>query len=240
MATAPRRDRLQPALLDRLADGLGDLLARRSELRARLAPLLDAGQRAALEEGLDADRLPPTLSRRPGTPFAGLAEPAGSLFDDLMAVEHARRAALDRQGGVTREELHAGVLRNLRDLFATTQAWEADGDGADDALAGLPRVASSVLNYGVPGIAGRVHAPADVERLARALEQAIRRFEPRIRHPRVRAEGPGADGLDAPVAFVLEGELWGHPLPEALRVRTLLDLVAARLELDVPESAGAG
>ena len=54
----------------------------------------------------------------------------------------------------------------------------------------------------------------------------LARFEPRLAGVRVRvetAEG-AADVVRSPVTLVIEGELWGYPLAENLRVRTVLDL----------------
>ena len=55
---------------------------------------------------------------------------------------------------------------------------------------------------------------------------------------RVRAEGHDADlAVRSPVTLVIEGELWGYPLPEQLRVRTLLDLEEGKARVEGAEVA---
>jgi len=74
--------------------------------------------------------------------------------------------------------------------------------------------------------------------LAREIEAAITRFEPRIRGVRVRPEGHETDlAIRTPVTLVIEGELWGYPLPEQLRVRTVLDLEEGKARVEGAEDA---
>ena len=85
-----------------------------------------------------------------------------------------------------------------------------------------------------------MRTPADYEALARGVEAAIARFEPRLRAVRVHLEGHDADAaVRSPVTLIIEGELWGYPLPETLRVRTLLDLEEGRARIEgTAEGAG--
>jgi type VI secretion system protein ImpF len=134
--------------------------------------------------------------------------------------------------------LREAVLRDLRNLLNTTAA-EADPDGGNAVLERFPAVRASVLNYGIPGLSGHVRTMDDLVALAREIEHAIERYEPRLRQTRVRpAEPPaGAGALASPVDLVIEGELWGYPVPEHLLVRTILDLDAGHVEIAGPERA---
>src|SRR5690242_8242785 len=71
-------------------------------------------------------------------------------------------------------ELRRSVLRDLTWLFNTTQLFDAESAEA------WPQVRSSVLNYGLPALAGSHASSLDINRLERALRQAIVDFEPRI------------------------------------------------------------
>jgi hypothetical protein len=44
----------------------------------------------------------------------------------------------------------------------------------------------------------------------------------------------------SPLAFLIEGELWGYPLSEQLYLRTVLDLEEGRATRPEPVAAGGG
>jgi type VI secretion system protein ImpF len=237
MTNSYLKERLQPALLDRLADDLGHALTLLAESRQRLETGMDADQRTALATLLDAERLPADLSSPEirKTPLARLDTPSGDLLIQVISLERMRRAELGRHAGLSAEQLRASVLRNLQDLFAATGAEHEMvlvNDELVEVFSGLPAVRDSVLNFGIPPIAGRHHTQADLPALARGLERAVRRHEPRIRHVRATVDTPSDDAAVNPVTFVLSGELWGYPLPEMLRIRTVLDLLSARLTVE--------
>lgn len=237
------RERLQPSLLDRLRDDLATTLSRLPARHAAMEQALDADQRAALARLLADER---RLELRPPTPaelapFADLAGDVRDQLDDLIGLELARRHELRRSIALGMGELRAAVLRDLACLLNSEQAeglvLEEEGEPIA-AFAGLPHARASVLNYGIPPLAGRVRTTADYETLAREVETALARFEPRLREVKVRVEGHEADlAVRSPVTLLIEGELWGYPLAEALRVRTLLDLEQGRAEVEGAEAA---
>ena len=233
------KDRLQPSLLDRLEDGLAPTLSRLGEARSALDSLLDDTQRAALAELLDGGRFD---ERRPDLDgvgaFAGLGGEGRALLERVLDLEGARRLELRRTVVLSSQELRRSVLRDLQSLLNTTAAEEEPEDGGESALSRHPAAQSSVLNYGIPALAGRVRTLDDFADLAQRIERAIERHEPRLRHVRVRPAESGAEGVNAltnPLDLVIEGELWGHPLSEHLLVRTILDLDAGRVEVADPE-----
>lgn len=230
MAEPFPRERLQPSLLDRLNDDLASALGRLRERRGWLERRLSPEQRGALDRLLADERLDErTLHPADLVPFAGLDRDGTDLLHEVVGLEAARRGETRRNVALGMTELRAAVLRDLAYLLNTGNAGELPLDEAGElvpAFAGLPRCRDSVVNYGIPALAGRVRTPADYETLAREVEAAIGRFEPRLAGVRVRvetAEG-AADVVRSPVTLVIEGELWGYPLAENLRVRTVLDL----------------
>ena len=106
-------------------------------------------------------------------------------------------------------------------------------EGPPIALAAWEHVRGSVLNYGVPALAGRMRTAEEFTALAGAVEEAIMRFEPCLRQVRVSlgesAEHAGL--LTSPFEMLIEGELWGYPLPEQLVVRTVIDLDLGRVQV---------
>jgi len=219
---------LQPALLDRLADTLGQTVSALAEARQRLDAVLGPEHRVTLGELLTGDRLP---ARVPENVFTGLDPDTMALVTRALDLERTRRTELMRDAGISMQQLRRSVLRNLCHLFAATYQ-EQD---YDSLLADFPTIRDSVVNFGIPPLAGRLRTLTDLERLAQGLEQAVNRFEPRIHHASVTVgdgEQNGDRDSSLPVAFVLRGELWGYPVHEALQVRTVLDPIEARLTLE--------
>jgi type VI secretion system protein ImpF len=239
MPSAYPRDRLQPSLLDRLDDGLAPTLSRLGEARRALDSALDDAQRAALAELLKDERFE---EGRPGADrmaaFAGLDSEERALLDRVLELESARRIELRRTVVLSTRELRRSVLRDLQSLLNTTAAETEPEDGGETAFSRHPAAQASVLNYGIPALAGRIRTVDDFVELAGRIERAIERFEPRLRQVRVRpaeALAPGSAALANPLDLVIEGELWGHPVAEHLLVRTVLDLDAGRVEIADPE-----
>jgi len=240
MPSSYSRERLQPSLLDRLDDSLAPVLLQLGQDRRALEQLLDGPQRAALASLLNNEHFD---RRSPGPdvvgPFASLGQEARMLLDRVLRLEDARRQQIRRTVLLSAAELRAAVLRDLRSLLNTTAA-EALPDEGRAALLRYPAVLSSVVNYGIPALAGHVRTMDDFLELAQQIERAIECYEPRLRHVRVRptddaALAPGL--IPSPLDLVIEGELWGYPVPEHLLVRTILDLDAGHVDIIAPEQA---
>jgi type VI secretion system protein ImpF len=234
MADAFAQDRLQPSLFDRLNDELATSLIQLAQDRRTLDPMLDDVQRQTLSALLADERLerrPPAANGLP--PFATLTEDGRVMLDRIITIEISRRQQNRRLAVLTPQELRAVVLRDLQNLLNTTCA-DADLHEDGKSLAPCPTVQASVLNYGVPSLAGRIRTTDDVIDLAQDIERAIERFEPRVRQIRVRvADVNAAEGqaLSSPLELIIEGELWGYPVAEHLRVHTVLDLDAGHAEV---------
>jgi type VI secretion system protein ImpF len=143
-----------------------------------------------------------------------------SLLDRLTdnAPEY-RRESLDQQT-LTMQQLRQAVLRDLAWLLNTTHL------AATEDLKDTPRVAASVLNFGVPGFTGMVAGTARISGLEAAIADAIRRFEPRIRPAslRVRAREASEDHAVPTLVFDIQGELWAQPVPQQLFLETSIDI----------------
>jgi type VI secretion system protein ImpF len=227
------KERLQPALLDRLTDEVRSIERELARDRAELLPRLDAAEKAALARLLDPERR--TL-RPPGAaelqPFARLDAATLALLERVVAREQQRQFELRQHHVISAERLRALVLRDLTWLFNTERlAWRplaGEGTAAAAALAldGFPEVARSVVNYGIPSLSGKVGAGMSVELLEREVRDAIRAFEPRLRADTVRVKAvldPERMSRNT-LAFEIEAELWAEPLPLRLWLRTLIDL----------------
>jgi type VI secretion system protein ImpF len=115
----------------------------------------------------------------------------------------------------------------------------AQGIGSSQDIARYPRVAASVLNFGFPELAGKSASNVDVARIERLMADAIRAFEPRILPGTLRVSATRSGettGQHNAIAFIVEGDLHAHPVPERLYLRTELDLEAGKV--NVSEQVG--
>ncbi|WVV48027.1 type VI secretion system baseplate subunit TssE [Pseudomonas sp. NA13] len=115
-------------------------------------------------------------------------------------------------------QLKASVLRDLAWLLNTTSLLDADATLHTPA-------GTSVVNFGLPALAGNSASNVDVSALETSIHQAIATFEPRIlRHTlRVRARATAEMNHNA-LSFEIEGDLWAQPVPLRLMLQTDLDL----------------
>lgn len=157
-----------------------------------------------------------------------------SLLDRLTdnAPEHTRETLEQQTLGMS--QLRAAVLRDLAWLLNTTNL------AADDDLSGVPLVAKSTVNYGIPGFAGMIGTTHKLTTLEGAIAEAVRTFEPRIRPETltVRLRPAADDHPTGAIVFEIQGELWAQPVPQQLFLETAIEL-ETRLAV-VTETRGRG
>jgi type VI secretion system protein ImpF len=113
------------------------------------------------------------------------------------------------------------VLRDLSWLFNTT-AFESVQD-----LSAYPEARRSVLNYGVPDIAGIGATHSFAVGLLRALRRTVEVYEPRIIPGTLEISIPDESrDMEAVVLFDIRGELWAHPMPIELYMRTQVNVAS--------------
>jgi type VI secretion system protein ImpF len=117
-------------------------------------------------------------------------------------------------------------MRRLRDYVCRDLAALLNCASLDAVvdLSPYPHVQASVLNFGMPSLAGRTARAVDPQQIAATIEAAVRRFEPRLSATRVTAE-MGEEGTETHVlSFRIEAQLWSHPAPQHLVLRTSIDV----------------
>jgi type VI secretion system protein ImpF len=140
-----------------------------------------------------------------------------SLLDRLVDDEPGRATEARENRAASLQKLRDNVLRDLNWLFNATQSSiEFDGDTL---------LSGSVINYGMPPLAGRPASQYDLGELSRVLREVIMRFEPRIiAHTlKVSAERNKGDTHNV-LGFRIEGQLWSQPIPLEIYMRTEIDL----------------
>ena len=157
-----------------------------------------------------------------------------SLLDRLTDDEPERATEPRESRVLSPARLRECVRRDLTWLFNTTHLQSLQN------LDELPLVARSVLNYGIPDLAGRTASSLDTAELEQMIGQAILNFEPRLDRNSVRVR-PVVDQRQMnqnALSFDVEAELWAQPLPLRLFLRTAVDLEAGKVE--VTDQGGKG
>jgi len=137
-----------------------------------------------------------------------------SVFDRLIDLDPASSAETESSRVASLRELKQAVRRDLEWLLNT----RCHGDDQVDENAEIRR---SVAFYGLPDILGiSPKNPAEQKRLTKALESAIKVFEPRFLNPIVTLEP--VDAVDRQLRFRIEASLDIEPTPETIVFDTVL------------------
>ncbi|MBK7982259.1 MAG: type VI secretion system baseplate subunit TssE [Candidatus Competibacteraceae bacterium] len=151
-----------------------------------------------------------------------------SLLDRLTDEEPDRQQESRDKRVLSMGRLRECVLRDLAWLLNSTRLTGAELD------ARYPFAARSVLNYGLPALAGATARNLEISDLEQSLRQAIIDFEPRIlRHTlRVHAELTEERMSHNALTFEVEGDLWAQPVPLQLYLKTEIDLESGQVKIE--------
>ena len=150
-----------------------------------------------------------------------------SLLDRLTDDEPDKKQESRDKRVLNMRKLRASVIRDLEWLLNTGNL--AHIEDFDDC----PFVAKSVVNYGIPALAGETASGLDLRVLERTMRQAIWDFEPRILRGTVKVRAAAADDRSSTriITFEIEGELWGQPQPLHLYLKTEVDLESGQISV---------
>jgi type VI secretion system protein ImpF len=167
-------------------------------------------------------QLKESMLRPPGAP-AGVSLQA---FCRINA-----RAILN--GSLDGQDRGALNMRRLRDSVFRDLRWLLNSMSLDttEELSRYPEVEKSVLNYGMPALAGRTMSGIDPKGTAERIELAIRTFEPRLSKVRVTPEKRATGSHEFALEFQIEADLWGQPAPQHLLMNTRIDLDTGQVSL---------
>ena len=151
-----------------------------------------------------------------------------ALLDRLTDDEPDKKQEPREARVVSKSRMRQSVLRDLVWLFNTTRL-EAVTD-----LTKEPLVRRSVLNFGLPALAGATASSLDITDLARAVREAILTFEPRILPESLQIKTvleAGALDHHNVIGVEIHGELWAQPVPLEFLVRTEFDLETGKVQI---------
>lgn len=243
MAELSLRDRLQPALLDRLTDDERLVTVYKVTLdTARLREHGVSEQDVERELGLQGLRRVGAAAASDGAPVHVYRAPAGGISSvgprslrvrasrDSPGVALTQLGEVDASTAVNAQiespERRAMSMGRLREAVLRDLRWLFNASGIDDVvdLQHLPEVRRSVLNFGLRSLAGRPVSSIDPGEVSRRIRDAIVYFEPRLSAvkvvPEVREDA--AEGMT--LSFMVEAELWGQPVAQQLSLRTSIDV----------------
>ena len=150
-----------------------------------------------------------------------------ALLDRLTDEEPDQKLEPRQMRVMSKKRMREAVLRDLAWLFNTTRL-DPDMDPGK-----FPYARKSVINFGLPALAGQTSSSLEVTDLERAVRQAILDFEPRILPAtlRVRALEVGNFENHNVIGVEISGQLWSQPIPIDLLVRTEIDLETGQVEV---------
>jgi type VI secretion system protein ImpF len=157
-----------------------------------------------------------------------------SLLDRLTDNDPEKKQESRDSRVLSPARLRECVRRDLAWLLNTTHL------NATQNLDDHAEVARSVLNYGMPDLAGRTASGVNTAMLEQSIRKAILNFEPRLvaRTLRVKLFVDEKQMNRNSMSFDIEAELWAQPLPLRLFLRTAIDLEAGTI--DVQDLGGKG
>src|SRR5262249_10202668 len=158
-----------------------------------------------------------------------------SLLDRLTDDRPEERQEARHNDGLSPSRLRECVRRDLSWLLNTTNL-----AATEEELNDFPDVMQSVVNFGMPDLAGRVASSIDMRVMERQLLRVIANFEPRLMKNTVKVKLVHNDQkMDVnAMTFDIEDELWAQPLPLRLFLRTEIDLENGGVK--VTETTGPG
>lgn len=150
-----------------------------------------------------------------------------SLLDRLTDDAPGERLESRDKRVMSMRQLRGAVLRDLEWLL------NAGCRPVADEIYDFPLVAKSVVNFGMPDMAGLAAAGITQTSVEKLVENAILNYEPRIISSTLRVAAIAGEGAesDSHVGFQISGELCPLPMPEALYVKTSVDLDTGRCEV---------
>ncbi len=138
-----------------------------------------------------------------------------SVLDRLIDEDPRVSTEVRKSRAVGLQELKAAVRRDLEWLLNTRAHGNFDDTNATD------EVRRSVAFYGLPDIMGMSpKSPTEQKRLTKALELAIKTFEPRFLNPKVTLDP--VENVDRHLRFRIEAKLDLDPAPEPVVFDTVL------------------
>ncbi len=148
-----------------------------------------------------------------------------SVLDRLMDPDSSGTVA---RRGYSIEQIVNAVRRDLEEILNTRR-------GVTEIPAEFPELKVSPINFGLPDFGSiATSTRAQHEDVGRLMEEAVERFEPRLRNVRV-ALIETSDGKDTTLRFQIEARLRMDPYPD-VSFETVLELTTGCTSITAAKS----
>jgi type VI secretion system protein ImpF len=150
-----------------------------------------------------------------------------SLLDRLIDDEPANSKESSERRVLSKTQLRQAVLRDLQWLLNSVQI-------SPKLLVGAEHVKQSVVNFGLPALAGETATQVAHGDIEDAVRVALVRFEPRIDSKTLEVKVIMAGSiLDTHNVLQLQirGQLWSQPVPLELVMKAAIDLETGQMAL---------
>lgn len=156
-----------------------------------------------------------------------------ALLDRLTDEAPQQRSESRDDRVISLKRLRQSVVRDLEWLFNTAALFPPD------QAEKMGIVATSVVNYGIPSFSGVQAAGLNMPRVERLLREAIWNFEPRLIRDSVKVKSAATEAMSRrAVTFEITAQLWAHPLPLEMFLRTEVDLETGNVQVTEPGREG--
>lgn len=179
-----------------------------------------------ITDGLDTPRRTRRATDPRRTTMRDRLQPA--LLDRLVDDHPAQRTEAADAAMMSRDQLRAAVLRDLRWLLNTVNL------SCTHPIEHLSQVQASTVNFGVRALAGQRMSDIDWADVEESIRQAIVRFEPRILPTSVEVACIAQADVLAHyniLSLEIRGMLWCVPFSQAFLFRTDIDLESGHMDL---------
>ena len=171
-------------------------------------------------------RLTPTLFDKlvADVDMAGLRE--SDTNTPVIARENFRFYTVPQLERFNEAALRATIRRELAWLLNTTNF------GATQDLEPYPRVQNSVLNYGLPDLAGKTLGRRALLQRAKEIRTAVRDFEPRIAAGSLVVDTVEQEEHRHQVTFVISGDITAAAQAMPVKFHTHIDTDTASVDVE--------
>lgn len=151
-----------------------------------------------------------------------------TLLDRLTDHAPQRDKDMISEVVISRKQLRQIILRDLSWLLNATNA------DSDPSLEYFSQARRSALNYGLPAFSGKRASDVKLSDLEEEIRQAIALFEPRVMETTLSVRGIISSGNEAAhnmVVFEIRGQIWAHPYPIEMLLKSSIDLETGSVSL---------
>lgn len=152
-----------------------------------------------------------------------------SVLDRLIDLDPDNRNEAAKDRAQLLKDLKSSVRRDLENLLNTRVCFV-------DLPADLPRLQTSLANYGVPDFGSLIIDSANsIESLRGRIEDVIRRYETRFQDVNVELDVDSKSRFSRSIRFVIHGVLHAEPEPEPVTFSSQMHKIAREFSIETAD-----